>query len=655
LQWHFRTHGNVLPPEPVLQNFHNIAQRDALIEWDAVEPVLDDDGAPVTHWDGRTTKPHPVTGKEVPDETARRPEQRYIGVRKAEWPAADFIVGNPPFIGSKRMRHDLGDGYVDAVQQAWPELSQSSDFVLRWWHAAAQLAKENKIRRFGFITTNSIGQTYNRRAIEPHLTGKDRISLLWAIKDHPWVDAAEGAAVRISMTVACGGEREGRLLTIESETETDNEARQVTFSARTAEIAADLSVGPKLGLAKPLLSNGGLCAVGMKTIGAGFQIQRETAERLWQADGAMAIGRISRYVNGREFTGTPRAIYMIDCFDMSEREVREQMPSTYQHLLNNVKPFRKENRNAVFRERWWVIGHPREIFRKFSSGLSRYIVTIETAKHRVFGFLDQNVSPDSTLVTFGISSPWCFGVLSSRVHVTWSLAMGGTLEDRPRYNKTRCFETFPFPAPADSQQQRIGDLAEQLDAHRKTQLAAHPKLTLTGIYNVREKLRAGDTLTAKDKTVHEQGLVSVLAELHDELDAAVAVAYGWPADLSDEQILEHLLALNLERAAEERAGQVRWLRPDYQNPEGQSPNTQAEIAVAAQADAAKTGKQTLPDDLPGRFAAVRAALAAMPDGADTEGVAAVFKKARRQRITEILDTLVGLGQVSRDAAGCYRL
>ena len=128
-------------------------------------------------------------------------------------------------------------------------------------------------------------------------------------------------------------------------------------------------------------------------------------------------------------------------------------------------------------------------------------------------------------------------------------------------------ETYPFPDASNSQKARIRELAEQLDSHRKRQQAQHPKLTLTDMYNVLEKLRSGADLTDKDKTIHEQGLVSILKQIHDDLDAAVFDAYGWPADLTDEEILERLVDLNAERAAEEAAGKVRWLRPEYQAPE----------------------------------------------------------------------------------------
>ena len=161
LQWHFRNRGDVMPPQPVIKNFHNIECRDALIAWDSVEPLLDDDGKPVQHWDGHTMMRHPVTGEEVPDDSATKPLLSYVNPRPAPWPTADFIVGNPPFIGSKRMRSLLGDAYVDAIQAAYPAVPQATDFVMRWWHRAADLVGSRAIKRAGLITTNTMGQTYS--------------------------------------------------------------------------------------------------------------------------------------------------------------------------------------------------------------------------------------------------------------------------------------------------------------------------------------------------------------------------------------------------------------------------------------------------------------------------------------------------------------
>jgi hypothetical protein len=147
LQWHFRTRGNVNPPEPVIRDFRNIENRDAVLASDRVEYVIGEDGKPVTRWNGRTMKISPVTGEEIPDETATVPLERYVNPRKAEWPEADFVVGNPPFIGNKRMRLALGDGYVEALRSAWEDVPETSDLVMYWWHGAAGLARQLERRR----------------------------------------------------------------------------------------------------------------------------------------------------------------------------------------------------------------------------------------------------------------------------------------------------------------------------------------------------------------------------------------------------------------------------------------------------------------------------------------------------------------------------
>ncbi|HEX8184049.1 MAG TPA: DNA methyltransferase, partial [Blastocatellia bacterium] len=201
LQWHFRTRGEAMPPEPVLKKFNNIECRDAVLAYDRVEQVVDERGEAVTRWDGRTHKKHAVTGEDVPDESARVAVLKYVNARKAEWPAADFIIGNPPFIGNKRMRFVLGDGYVKALRETQNDVPETSDFVMYWWNQAAQLVRAGKARRFGFITTNSITQTFNRKILENYLTGDAAIKLRFAVPDHPWVDSIDGAAVRIAMTV----------------------------------------------------------------------------------------------------------------------------------------------------------------------------------------------------------------------------------------------------------------------------------------------------------------------------------------------------------------------------------------------------------------------------------------------------------------------
>jgi hypothetical protein len=206
--------------------------------------------------------------------------------------------------------------------------------------------------------------------------------------------------------------------------------------------------------------------------------------------------------------------------------------------------------------------------RRSVKGIQRAIFTTETAKHRMFQFFPTATLAEGTVAVIPLDDAFHLGVLSSRIHVVFSLAAGGTLEDRPRYNKTLCFDPFPFPACDEAAKARIRALGEELDAQRKRVQAQHPGLSLTAMYNVLEALRAGRALTPKETATHDAGLVSVLRQLHDELDAAVAVAYGWPADLTDAEILTRLVELNAERAAEEATGKIRWLRPEYQNPGG---------------------------------------------------------------------------------------
>lgn len=217
LQWHFRTYGTAAPSEPVLRDFKNIHQGDAVLEWSERTPRIDDTGTPVTRWDGVTTIRHQVTGKEVPDPDARIAVYDYAKPRATKWPEAEFIVGNPPFIGASRLRDSLGDGYVEALWKAYPKMPQSADLVMFWWEKAALAARSwnpktgKGTRRFGLITTNSLRQTFNRRVLEPHLNDpKKPLSLLYAIPDHPWVDSGKGDAdVRIGMTVGAAGNRAG--------------------------------------------------------------------------------------------------------------------------------------------------------------------------------------------------------------------------------------------------------------------------------------------------------------------------------------------------------------------------------------------------------------------------------------------------------------
>ncbi|MDK9702776.1 MAG: hypothetical protein OEL20_06515, partial [Sulfuritalea sp.] len=482
LQWHFRTQGSGLPPSPILKDFRNIECRDAVLAYDDVETVFDEKGLAVSRWDGRTLKTHPVTGEQVPDEAARVPLLRYINPRQAEWPAADVVVGNPPFIGASTMRQALGDGYVEALRGAWPTVPESADFVMFWWHHAAQLVAQGRLSRFGFITTNSLRQTFNRRVVQGALD--QGLHLAFAVPDHPWVDNADGAAVRIAMTVAAPGAGEGRQCSVTAEREGKGEGLDVELAEQRGRIHADLKVGADVTAAQALRANGGISSPGFKLHGAGFIVTPEEAARL-EVDAP-----IKPYRNGRDLTERPRGVKLIDLFGFDADEVRRRWPATYQWVLERVKPERDAKAHspdgAGYAKLWWLHGKPRSELRKMLTGLPRFIATGETAKHRIFQFLDATIAPDNMLIAIALDDAYWLGVLSSRIHVVWALATGGRLGvgNDPRYNKSRCFETFPFPVATPEQQARIRDLAEQIDAHRKRVLAAHDELTLTGLYNV---------------------------------------------------------------------------------------------------------------------------------------------------------------------------
>ncbi len=649
LQWQLRARGDASHfPEPVLHEYGNIECRDAVLAWDRIEPVLDDAGSPVTRWDGVTTKTSPVTGEEIPDDTARVAVVRYVNPTKAEWPQADFVVGNPPYVGNKRMRLAMGDGYVEALRAAHDAVPETADLVMYWWNHAASLTSNGTLRRFGLITTNSITQTFNRKIVHKWLSASEPVSVAFAIPDHPWVDTANGAAVRVAMTVAGAGASIGGLLEVVSERPGVDDAAEIIFRKRIGRIHADLTVGPAVHSAVKLNANEDLSFQGPILVGEGFRLTSDDLSALG-LDKAALPPVVRRYLIGRDIVQVREERYVIDFFGLSEDEARTRHPQLFQRLLTRVKPERDQNQMDLRRIKWWLFGASAPKLRQAVTGLSRFVVTVETSKHKPFVFLPGDVCPDHKLYVVASDDPWILGVLSSRIHGAWALAAGGHLGvgNDPTWTNTTCFLPFPFPACADARQARIRELGEALDAHRKQQQALHPTLTLTAMYNVLEKLRGGEALNAKDKAIHEHGLVSVLKQIHDDMDAAVFDAYGWPHDLTDEQILELLVALNAERADEERNGLVRWLRPELQNPHGDKTGQRALIKAggkkAVKGKEAKSQPAAWPKDLPSRISAVRATIEARRGGLSIDDVASAFKGARRTDVESILESLSRLG------------
>jgi hypothetical protein len=484
------------------------------------------------------------------------------------------------------------------------------------------------------------------------------LHIVFAIPDHPWVDSAEGAAVRIAMTVAAADEGSEVLQQVVSEWPDDDGTAQVTLAERTGRILADLTTGNNIAGTSPLQANADISGRGVQLFGSGFIVTPKEAEELGLGRVVDLERHIRPYRNGRDLTATPRNVMVIDLFGLTAEEVRARFPAVYQWVYERVKPERDQNNRASYRDNWWIHGEPRAALRPALAGLSRYIATVETSRRRFFVFLDAAILPDNKLVNIALDDAYFLGVLSSRVHVTWALAAGSWLGvgNDPVYVKTACFEKFPFPAATDAQPARIRAIAERLDSHRKRQQAQHPKLTLTDMYNVLEKLRAGEPLSARDKTVHEQGLVSVLRQLHDELDAAMFDAYGWPVTLTDEEILERLVALNAARAAEEAQGLVRWLRPEYQAPTQYSiRNTQQALIQETPEEAQPAARplQPWPCRMAEQAQAVRGALARQAGPASAAQVAAAFAAAPADRVAELLETLVTLGQARQTVEGRF--
>lgn len=675
LQWHYRTVGDINPPEPVLRDFKNIENRDALIAYDSVEPVRDEAGNVVTLWDGITTKVNPITGEQVPDVSAQVEQYIYLNPRKADWPQADYIVGNPPYIGARRIRLALGDGYLNALRSTYPDIPEHADFVMYWWAKASDAIGAGSAKQFGFITTNSLRQTFSRKVVESSFERNPGIGIRFVIPDHPWVDSTDGAAVRVTLTTVGSATEEGTVARVVNEQAQGDDEIGVQLAFETGYVTPNLTIGVDPAKAQELKANVGISCVGYQLTGQGFIVTAEQAKYfVGNTEGSI----IRPLLSGRDITQSPRGLYAIDLFGLSADEVLTKLPMIYQWVLERVKPERNQNKDYSSREFWWLFARTRTEFRPVLEATRLVAATSLTAKHRVFVSVDASTICDSTTVMFAVNDYFGLGILTSRIHVTWALTAGGRLGvgNDARYNKSRCFETFPFPAATPEQEQAIRDAAEKIDAHRKRQQAQHPKLGLTDMYNVLEKLRSGETLTAKDKTINEQGLVSILRELHDTLDKAVFAAYGWE-DLANElvglpgattplpnkseaqakaegELLLRLVELNAQRAAEEAKGHIRWLRPDFQNSaQTTAQHTQKEVefedteVVAAVAQA----KLTWPKVMREQIAAVRGSLSA--GSMSAQAIADCFKRSPIKSVQAVLDSLQDMGHVHEEN-GVYR-
>ena len=522
-----------------------------------------------------------------------------------------------------------------------------------WWYKAALAVRDKwdhwdaPAEQFGFVSTNSISQTFNRKVVEKMMKGSPPVSIQFAIPDHPWVSGKDGADVRIAMTVGAVSDQKGILQNVVHEEKTSGMHWEVELSTRQGNILPDLTVGADVAGAESLDANKDLVSAGVKLHGAGFIVEPERAEKLGLGSVDGLENYIRPYRNGRDLMQTSRNVMVIDLYGLAAKEVKERFPSVYQHVRDHVKPERDSNRNKKIREKWWLHGRERPEIRSALAGLTKYIATPETSKHRTFQFLDIEILPDNRLTCFALDDAFYLSVLSSHIHTTWAAAAGGRMGvgNDLIYTKTQCFDPFPFPAASEEQEAEIRELGEQLDRHRKDVLERHDDLTMTGLYNVLEKERAGETLGEGEREIHEKGLVGVLREIHDDLDAAVARAYGWDPGLPEDDILQRLVDLNAKRKAEEEQGKVRWLRPEYQAPEEVAQQSEMDLDIDLPGAADVLEPMPWPSELKERAQAVRLVMEQSTGPLTVEQVAQHFHRARRNDVRGLLETLALLGHV----------
>lgn len=445
--------------------------------------------------------------------------------KEAQWPAADYIIGNPPFLGVRRLRRELGNEYVEDLFNVYDgRVSRESDLVGYFFEKARTQIEESRAERTGLLATNSIRDGANRKVLERI---KDSGDVFMAWSNEPWI--LDGAAVRISIVGFDDG----------------SETHRTLDGLDVGTIHANLTGAIDLTVAQRLTENFGIAFQGDGK-GGPFDISGDLA-RLWLARPMNPNGRpnsdvVRPWVNGADIVRRPRDMWIIDFgIDMPEHEASfYEMP--FEYVREHVKPIRDTNNRERRRQLWWIHAEAMPAMRNALAPLSRFICTPRVAKHRLFAWAYGDTLPDSRVFVFARDDDYFFGVLHSRAHEIWSLrtASWHGVGNDPTYNAKSCFETFPFPRPNDEQREAIGAAAKELDERRRAWLnpegadeATLKKRTLTNLYNARP---------------------TWLAQLHDRLDRAVWSTYGWddpdPAMVEEDVILSRLLALNLERAEE---------------------------------------------------------------------------------------------------------
>jgi type II restriction/modification system DNA methylase subunit YeeA len=481
--------------------------------------------------------------------------------KEPEWPAVDFIVGNPPFLGTKLLRGQLGDAYVEDLFEFYKgRIPNFSDLCCYWFEKARAQVEMGRCARAGLLATQGIRGGLNREVLKRIMqTG----GIFFAESDRPWV--LDGANVHVSMVAFDSGKEAVKKL----------DGQVVTSINSNLTSAVDVT------LVQRLTENGSIGFIGDVKAGKFDLEQRAAREMLTEPNPNLRPNSdaVVPWTNGADVLGKPRGAWIVDFANETDVAKASAYQAPFTLVQKQVYPQRSRVKRKRYREYWWLHAEPCLVMRRKIAPLPRCLVTPVLAKHRVFSWLDQPVLPDHQLCVFARSDDYFFGVLHSQLHEVWALAQGTQLREKEsgfRYTPTTCFETFPLPHPTPEQEAAIGAAAKELDALRRGWLNP-PEWTreevlefpgsadgpwaryvhdpdARGIGTVRwprivAKDEASAKLLAKRTLTNLYNQRPAWLDLaHKKLDAAVFAAYGWPDTLSDDEILEKLLALNLERA-----------------------------------------------------------------------------------------------------------
>ena len=467
----------------------------------------------------------------------------------AEWPRADVIVGNPPFLGDKKMRRALTSKYVTALRSTYQgRVPGGADLVTYWFEQAREQIERKEAELAGLVATNSIRGGANRKVLE-RITATTNIFEAWS--DREWIN--DGAAVRVS--IVCFGNREtGKL-----------DGKPVSG------INADLTpAGLDLTKAKTLPENEGACFYATVKAGS-FDVDGVTA-REWltlpNPNRKSNKDVVKPWANAIDVTRRPSDKWVVDFgVDMPMAQAAlYQAP--FEHVRRQVKPERDKTRRDKYRKVWWLFAEPIPGMRSALRPLKRFIATPAVAKHRLFVWMHRAVVPDHALVVVAREDDEAFGVLHSRFHELWTLRMCTWLGvgNDPRYTPTTTFSTFPFPAgltpnlrPSEYANAhgtevaaRAKKLCELRDAWLNPPEWADRVLIDGSAFPARFMPRPGYESDLKRRTLTNlyNERPTWLANAHEELDLAVARAYGWKdysPKMTDEEVLSRLLRVSLAR------------------------------------------------------------------------------------------------------------